>query len=134
MRILHVGKFYAPSRGGMEHVLQTVCEAERAAGLDSHVLVANEQRRTVHEQVNGVPVTRVASLKKVGAVAVCPTFPWWMRRFDADMMVVHEPNPVAIVAHALARPRSPLVFWVHAEVVRPAWRYRAFYRPFLVRM
>jgi rhamnosyl/mannosyltransferase len=34
----------------------------------------------------------------------------------------------------MAQPEAPLVFWVHAEVVRPAWRYRAFYRPFLVRM
>jgi rhamnosyl/mannosyltransferase len=49
-------------------------------------------------------------------------------------MVVHEPNPVAIVAHAIVRPSTPLIFWVHAEVVRPAWRYRAFYRPFLRRL
>jgi rhamnosyl/mannosyltransferase len=57
-----------------------------------------------------------------------------MRKLDADVMIVHEPNPVAIVAHAIARPKAHLVFWVHAEVVRPAWRYKAFYRPFLLRM
>ncbi len=133
MRALHIGKFYPPARGGMEKVLQVLCEAERGT-IDSRVLVANEGPRTVHEAVNGVPVTRVASLKKVGAVALCPTFPYWMRRLDADVMIVHEPNPVAIVAHAMARPASPLIFWVHAEVVRPAWRYKAFYRPFLLRM
>jgi glycosyltransferase involved in cell wall biosynthesis len=70
----------------------------------------------------------------VGAVALCPAFPYWMRRLDADVMVIHEPNPVALVAHAIARPSARVVFWVHAEVVRPAWRYRAFYRPFLRRM
>ena len=106
--------------------------AERAV-VDNRVLVANEGPTTIHEQVNGVPVTRVGSLRKVGAVALCPTFPYWMRKLEADVMVVHEPNPVAIVAHALAQPRSRLVFWVHAEVVRPAWRYRAFYRPFIER-
>jgi rhamnosyl/mannosyltransferase len=57
-----------------------------------------------------------------------------MRSLAADLVVVHEPNPTAIVAHALARPRVPLVFFVHAEVVRPAWRYKTFYRPFLRRM
>lgn len=133
MRVLHVGKFYPPARGGMEKVLQVLCEAERAT-VDSRVLVANETTQTVHDVVNGVPVARVSSLKKVGAVAVCPTFPYWMRKLDADVMVVHEPNPVAIVAHAMARPAAPLIFWVHAEVVRPAWRYKAFYRPFLLRM
>ena len=133
LRILHVGKFYPPARGGMEKVLQVLAEAERSS-LDNRVLVANAGPTTVHETINGVPVTRVGALKKVGAVAICPTFPYWMRKLDADVMVVHEPNPVAIVAHAIARPTSRLVFWVHAEVVRPAWRYKAFYRPFLRRM
>ena len=133
VRVLHVGKFYPPSRGGMEKVLQVLAEAERSV-VDNHVLVANEGPSTIRETVNGVPVTRVGSITRVGAVAVCPAFPWWMRALDADVMVVHEPNPVALVAHALVRPSSKLVFWVHAEVVRPAWRYKVFYRPFLRRM
>ena len=133
IRVLHVGKFYPPARGGMEKVLQVVAEAE-CGDVDNHVLVANDGAATVHETVNGVSVTRVGALARVGAVAICPTFPYWMRARDADVMVVHEPNPVAIVAHALVRPTSRLVFWVHAEVVRPAWRYRLFYRPFLRRM
>lgn len=133
LRVLHVGKFYPPVRGGMEKVLQVIAEAERGE-VDNHVLVANSSARTAHEVVDGVAVTRVASLTKVGAVALCPTFPLWLRRLDADIIVVHEPNPVALVAHLLARPRGKVVFWVHAEVVRPAWRYKLFYRPFLVRL
>jgi len=133
VRVLHVGKFYPPARGGMEKVLQVLAEAERF-DVENHVLVANEGRSTVHETVNGIRVTRVGTVTRVGAVAVCPTFPYWMRALDADVVVVHEPNPVAIVAHVLARPRARLIFWVHAEVVRPAWRYKLFYRPFLRRM
>ena len=133
IRVLHVGKFYPPARGGMERVLQVLAESEGDV-VENQVLVANEHPSTVHETVNGVNVTRVSALKKVGAVAICPTFPYWMRRLDSDVMVVHEPNPVAIVAHALVRPKSRLIFWVHAEVVRPAWRYKLFYRPFLRRM
>jgi rhamnosyl/mannosyltransferase len=133
LRVLHVGKFYPPSRGGMEKVLQVLAEAERPR-VDNHVLVANESSATVHETANGVPVTRVGAWKRVGAVAVCPTFPYWMRRLDADVMVIHEPNPVALLAHALTRPRVPVIFWVHAEVVRPAWKYKVFYRPFLRRV
>ncbi len=132
-RILHVGKFYPPARGGMEKVLQVLAEAERS-DVDNHVLVANEGPSTVHESVNGVPVTRVGALTRVGAVALCPTFPYWMRRLDPDVMVVHEPNPIALVAHLIGQPRARVVFWIHAEVVRPAWRYRLFYRPFLRRM
>jgi rhamnosyl/mannosyltransferase len=133
LRVVHVGKFYPPARGGMEQVIQVLAEGERAS-VDTRVLVANSGHRTIHEQVNGIPVTRAATARQVGSVSVCPTLPWWMRRIDTDLMVVHEPNPAAIVAHAIARPAAPLVFWVHAEVVRPAWRYNTFYRPFLRRM
>jgi len=132
IRVLHVGKFYPPSRGGMERVVQVLCEAERAS-VDSQALVANDGPRTVRELVHGVPVTRVAALAKVGAVAVCPTFPWWMRKLASDVIVMHEPNPLALVAHALVRPSSRLLVWIHAEVVRPQWRYKAFYRPLLRR-
>ncbi len=133
LRVLHVGKFYPPARGGMEKVLQVLAEAERTE-VDNHVLVANDGPATVHEEVNGVPVTRVGAWTRVGAVALCPTFPYWLRKLDADVIVVHEPNPIALVAHALSRPGAPVVFWIHAEVVRPAWRYKLFYRPFLRRM
>jgi glycosyltransferase involved in cell wall biosynthesis len=133
LRVLHVGKFYPPSRGGMEKVVQVLCEAERAV-LDSQVLVANDGPRTVRESVNGVPVTRVGVFTKVGSVAVSPALPLWMRRLRSDVMVIHEPNPWALAAHALARPQGKLVVWFHAEVVRPQWRYRAFYRPFLRRV
>lgn len=133
LSVLHVGKFYPPARGGMEQVIQVLAERERPA-VDTRVLVASSSRATVRETLNGVPVTRVGTAKQVGSVSVCPTLPWWLRRVACDVMVVHEPNPAAIVAHAIARPRTPFVFWVHAEVVRPAWRYNTFYRPFLRRM
>lgn len=132
-RVLHVGKFYPPARGGMEKVLQVLAEAESGT-VDNHVLVANEGNATVQETVNGVPVTRVGAVRRVGAVAVCPTFPVWMRRLDADVMVIHEPNPVALLSHLIASPRARVIFWIHAEVVRPAWKYKVFYRPFLRRM
>ena len=146
MGVLHVGKYYPPSRGGMEKVVQVLCEAERALDgqgrprVDSQVLVANNgphASMTVHESVNGVRITRTGVLKTVGSVALSPTFPLWMRLLGSDpgdVMVVHEPNPVAIVAHALVRPKSRLIVWIHAEVVRPQWRYKLFYRPFLRRL
>ena len=133
LRVLHVGKFYPPSRGGMEKVVQVLCEAELPL-VDCQVLVANDGPTTIRESVHGVPVTRVAAWAKVGSVTVCPALPIWMRRLRSDVVVIHEPNPVALVAHALARPKGRLVVWFHAEVVRPQWRYRAFYRPFLRRV
>jgi glycosyltransferase involved in cell wall biosynthesis len=130
MRVLQLGKFYPPVKGGMEKVLQLICE--RTAGhVHNRVLVANDHATTVEETVGGVDVVRLAALAKIGAVAVCPTLPWRLRRERAHIIVIHEPNPMALLAYFLARPVGTLVIWFHSEVIRPSWRYRIFYRPLL---
>ena len=133
MRVLHVGKYYPPAPGGMERVVQLLCEHERPT-TDSRVLACNTTARTVAEEWNGVPVTRVARLLAIGSVGVCPTFPFAWRRLEADVAVLHEPNPLALVADFVSWQRGPLVVWYHSEVVRPAWKYRVMYEPFLRRV
>lgn len=131
MKVLHVGKFYPPVSGGMERMLQLLCEGEREVA-DSRVLVAHTaSARTAHESLNGVPITRVGSIGRVGAVQVCPSFPLWLARAQKDVIVIHEPNPIALASYFLVRPRAPLLVWFHSEVVRTKWRYNLFYRPFL---
>jgi glycosyltransferase involved in cell wall biosynthesis len=135
LTILHVGKYYPPAPGGMEKVVQLLCESERAGGwLDSRVLVSNTAPSTVRESLHGVPVTRVAAFGAIGSVGLCPGFPWAVGRTRRDLTVIHEPNPVALVSDWLARQHGPLVVWFHSEVLRPQWKYRLLYRPFLRRV
>jgi rhamnosyl/mannosyltransferase len=123
-----VGKFYPPVSGGMERVLGLLCEGERQ-WVDTRVLVANDRPATVRETVNGIPVTRVANLGAIGSVAVCPSFPSWLARERADVIVIHEPNPVGLLAYTLARPTGRVIVWFHSEVVRDRLKYALFYRP-----
>ena len=133
LRVLHVGKYYPPVPGGMERVLQLLCEHERAS-VDSEVLAVNTALRTVNDAWNGVPVTRVARIGSIGSVGVCPTFPVELWRHPADITVIHEPNPLALVCDFVTRRSGTLVVWYHSEVLRPAWKYRLMYRPFLTRV
>ena len=132
-RVLHVGKWYPPAPGGMEKIVQLLCEGERAT-VDSRVLVANTAPATIQDVWRGVPVTRVASFGTIGAVAVCPGFPLALAGARRDVTVMHEPNPIALVSDFLTGGRGPLVIWFHSEVLRPQWRYRLLYRPFLRRV
>lgn len=131
MRVVHVGKFYPPVPGGMERVLQGLCEGERALGVDSRALVVSTRRASASETVNGVPVERVSSWVRAGSVWFSPALIWRLARVRSDLLVLHEPNPMALLAYAIARPRQPLIVWYHSEVVRSRWRYRAFYHPFV---
>lgn len=131
MRVTHFGKFYPPVAGGMERVLQSLCEGERARGIDSRALVASTAGETRHDVVNGVPVTRAGSILRVGSVWLAPGLISLLRRLETDVLVLHEPNPMALLAYALARPPQRLVVWYHSDVIRPQWRYKLFYAPFL---
>jgi hypothetical protein len=44
MRILHLGKYFAPVAGGMERFLGDLAAAQRAAGDDVAVLVHDDGR------------------------------------------------------------------------------------------
>ena len=130
MKVLHLGKFYPPSRGGMETILQLICDRTSAA-VRNTVLVANDNFTLKQERHEDVQVIRLPAIAKIGAVAVCPTLPFRLAAEPADLIVIHEPNPMALLAYFLARPPGAVIVWFHSEVVRPSWRYRLFYRPFL---
>ena len=98
MRVTHLGKFYPPVPGGMERVLQSLAEGERARGLDTRALVAATARRTLHETVNGVPVTRVASMLRVGSVWFAPALTEYvMTAFGVPLKLTTDVFPLQIV-------------------------------------
>ena len=73
VRIVHVGKFYPPSFGGMERVVSELCEGLADRGHDVCAIVARDPhhdlrkqtkfRERARERINGVNVIR---LKTVG--------------------------------------------------------------------
>ena len=130
MKVLHLGKFYPPAKGGMEAIVRLICR-ETTNHVQNRVLAANDRFVRVEELDGAVEVVRLPSIVKIGAVAVCPGFPAQLAREDADLIVLHEPNPIALVAYFLVRPSARLIVWFHSDVIRPSWRYRLFYQPFL---
>jgi glycosyltransferase involved in cell wall biosynthesis len=130
VRVLHLGKFYPPVKGGMETILALICD-RTSSQVENRVMVANTRWALSQERHGSVEVVRVPSIARIGAVAVCPTLPVRLAGEKANLIVMHEPNPMALLAYFLARPAGTLIVWFHSEVIRPSWRYRLFYRPFL---
>ncbi len=120
MRVLHVGKFYPPVRGGMETVLAALCEGT-AQRWQVRAVVAHESVRTTRERLNGVEVVRVGTLARALSVSLSPGLAreLWCERVEC--VVLHEPNPPAGTLLALRRPAPKLIVWHHSDIVRPAW-------------
>ena len=80
----------------METILALICE-RTAQHVKNRVLVANTHAKTVDERHGSIDVIRVAALARVGAVAICPRLPFVLAHEEADIIVLHEPNPMALL-------------------------------------
>jgi glycosyltransferase involved in cell wall biosynthesis len=128
LKVIHIGKFYPPVPGGIERVVQSLCNVTKGR-LESRVLAFNTRPQTVEEVVDGIQVTRVGTWGSAGSVSVAPAFLAHLGRAKADVMILHEPNPWALLSFAAVRPRVPLAIWYHSDVVRPQLQYDLFYAP-----
>lgn len=118
MRILELGKFYPPERGGMETLLQLWAEGFRDRGAEVTCVVANREARTVVERHPGLTVHRLASWGQLASTSLCPSYPGASRRFAADVIHAHFPNPLADLAVIRAPRNVPVVVHWHSDIVR----------------
>src|SRR5580658_10515126 len=71
LEVLHVGKFYPPHMGGIETHLEALC-GELRKSVDVRVIVASDDRSTIEETRDLVPVTRVPTWLTLVSTPLCP--------------------------------------------------------------
>jgi glycosyltransferase involved in cell wall biosynthesis len=135
LRVVHLGKYYPPSPGGIEGHPQTLARAQSALGADVRVLVVNHAavdgrdatfdrltRTPDAEETDGpVRVTRVGRWASLAKLDIAPGLPGAMRRLareQPDVWHLHTPNITMMLA-VLANSRiRPLVITHHSDIVR----------------
>lgn len=117
LRVLQVGKFYPPYRGGIESHLQALCQ-ELKRHVQVEVLVASESRRYMEGDIDGVRVRRLTRLFSIGETPVCTRMAHEIRQSRAAVVHLHLPNPPACLAYLMSGYRGPLVITWHSDIVR----------------
>lgn len=117
-RILELGKFYHPYRGGIETLLRSWCEGFARLGAEVNCVVASDSGRGAREEMSGVRVHRLPSHGTLLSTSLCPAYLGATRRFPADLWHAHFPNPLADLACLLGPKRVPLVLTYHSDVIR----------------
>jgi glycosyltransferase involved in cell wall biosynthesis len=117
MKILHLGKFYPPHRGGIETHLEVLCrELSKSAAIE--VIVANHRAGDETESIEGVTVRRLHAIVNVAAAPICPRMIQEIRATPADIVHLHTPNPYAALAFLLSGHPAALVVSWHSDIVR----------------
>ena len=132
MRILQIGKYYPPARGGMETVLRHTCEGLLDRGHEVVAVVAAEGNVGAESILNGPATGRPGRLVRCARVAVWNSQPVTpgltsrlrreLRVFRPDIVQLHLPNPLASLATLMALPQGKdgprLAVWYHSDIVR----------------
>ncbi len=137
MRVLHLGKYYPPYRGGIEQFLGDLLPALRREGIEPAALV--HAHAGAEKTPNPFPVWRAPTYGRLLYAPISPAFPAWLgamiQDFRPELLHLHLPNVSACWTLAVpAARRLPWIVHWHADVVpsrldsRLRLAYRA-YRP-----
>lgn len=121
MRVLQLGKFYPPVRGGIETVVWELAEGLSRSGLRSDVLCSNQCPHSAHEWFDsGYEVMRAASFGRLLSTSMAPAMVTQLARLHEryDLLHIHMPDPMAALAVWMTRPAVPLVVHWHSDVIR----------------
>jgi glycosyltransferase involved in cell wall biosynthesis len=119
--IVHIAKYYPPSQGGIERVVQTYAEAFAALGHRVTVIAfADRDGRDDEQPVPGVHVVRFASDINVARGQFSRRYFAAVQRLaqSADIIHMHEPNPLGTVALLMQRGSTPIHITWHADITR----------------
>src|SRR5690242_2891516 len=98
MRILHVYKNYAPTRGGIETYIRQLATGMARRGAQVTVLVVGSSRRTIVEEREGVRVIRASRLGEVASTPLSIELVHLVSQIDADVVHLHMPYPIGELA------------------------------------
>jgi rhamnosyl/mannosyltransferase len=129
MKVLQVGKYYPPHWGGMETALKDISES-LAGKVQLEVLVANQGPRRDEEPKPGFHLTRLPRWRTLFSQPLTPGLltEFFSRR--ADIVHLHEPNPLALACYLLSHHQAKLVLHYHSDIVRQRY-LRRLYAPIL---
>src|SRR6056297_1095242 len=144
MRVLHIGKFFAPFAGGIENFMLDLLRSCSAEDVAQACLVhaAPGQAHTSSDEVFEFieHFARVPTVAQISYAPVSPGFRRAMERilveFRPDVLHLHLPNTSAFWALTSRRARRlPWVLHWHSDVIGPGLDTKLkmlypFYRPF----
>ncbi len=117
LRILHVGKYLPPYRGGMEVFLDDLLQEQRRQGIDAHALVHGDPLPEDPPWVERVPVQFNLSYAPI-ALNFRRALSRAIDRVQPDVLHIHMPNNSALWALTLPSARKvPWVLHWHSDVV-----------------
>lgn len=130
MKILQLSKFYPPIFGGIEQVAFDITEGMKTKDINVDVLSVNDIKKTVVNISDSETVVRSAMLLTLLSTPISISYilMWKKMRNNYDVIHVHLPNPLAVIALILFPTKKPIVLHWHSDIVKQKMALK-FFRP-----
>lgn len=124
MNILHIPNYAPPHIGGIEQTAKDILDS-MPQGCRQRLFCFHDQRKTVRDELDGVPVTRCGTFAKVSSQPLSACYGRELKKtfraFRPDLVIFHFPNPFA--AHYLLKnlkkyPACKLIVWWHLDITK----------------
>ncbi len=134
LRVLQLGKYFEPFKGGIELVSYQLGLALNTDEIECDILCFNHDD-SIHDINVDFKVIRAHSLFKIASTNFSWAYIKELRALmdDYDILHVHLPNPMAHLAIMLCQPRAKLVLHWHSDIINQKI-LEMFYSPFLKRL
>lgn len=115
MKVLHIGKYYWPKKGGIENHMKMLCEGLARLGNRVRAVVSNEENSFSKEKINGVEVVRLPKLFSAFGQPIFSGLAREIEKYNPDVIHLHLPNPLA--ALAAMKTKKPVVITYHSDII-----------------
>lgn len=128
MKVLQLSKFYPPIFGGIEQVALDITEGMNEKDISVDVLSVNNTNKTIVSVDNSSKIIRAAILFTLLSTPISISYilAWWRVRNDYDIIHVHLPNPLAVLALILFPPAAPIILHWHSDIVKQKMALKIF--------
>jgi glycosyltransferase involved in cell wall biosynthesis len=127
--VIEINKLYHPWIGGVETVVKTIAEALKKE-MNIQVICCNTQLKTTTETINNVTITKYGSFGTFFSLPISLPFILNFKKHTADILHFHLPNPLAVIAYFIHRPKGKVIITWHSDIIKQKF-ILFFYAPFL---
>ncbi|MCE7626707.1 glycosyltransferase [Vibrio fluvialis] len=120
MRVLQVSKLFPPFWGGIETVVYDTAQELKQKGVDVDILCVSSDNKSELTSVDGIKVIRCSSFLHAASTYLSHSFikEWLRIRNDYDLIHVHLPNPLAMLAMYLFPTKAKIVVHWHSDIIK----------------
>ena len=121
-KVLQLGKFYPPDIGGIESVMQDICDGINARGLICDVLCSSSSYNFSYEILDSrARIYRTKSFGKLASTSITPQMIFTLQKLIKayDIIHLHLPDPMANLALFLSDIREKIIIlhW-HSDIIK----------------